>query len=204
MKRQRLQRLRETRQQTLEMVRGLSQDEIDFAPPGGWSVGQILDHLRRADLTYSGEIRRLIELKRSGKRPTITVGLAEMEFRVPWVPRSLLPLADIPLAVFNYFLPESAREFFLRNPVVPAESPAVLKPEAGGTKDDLIDGLRDSLSATELLFLQNLDLEFGELRYYHPLFGYNNAYDILRLMTAHEERHQKQLKRILQKASGRR
>lgn len=185
------------------MVRDLSQKDVDDMPEDGWSIGQLLDHLRRADVTYSGEIRRLIELRRSGKRPAVSVGLAEMEFSVPWVPKSVLPLADIPTAVFNYFLPNRAREFFLRNPIVPARSPAVLRPTAGGTKEDLVQGLRESLEQTERLFLENLDIRFEKLRYYHPLFGYNDAYDILRLMISHEERHQKQLEKMLTRVAGR-
>ncbi len=203
MRRKELQSLRETRERTLDMVRDLSQEHVDYAPEGGWSIGQLLDHLRRADAGNGGEIRRLIELERSGKRPAVNVGLAEMEFSVPWIPRSVLPLADVPTAVFNFFLPNRARRFFLSNPIVPAKSPAALKPATGGRKEELIQALRESLNRTERLFLENLDIRFERLRYYHPLFGYNNAYDILRLMISHEERHQKQLKKMLAQVPGR-
>ncbi len=193
MQRERLHRLRQTREATLSLVVDLSQEEIDDRSGDHWSIGQILDHLIRADATYGGEIRRLIELERAGKRPSIVVGLAEMEFAVPLIPKALLPAADVPMAVFNYFLPNRAREFFLRNPVVAAESPAALKPAEGRSKEDLVDGLRESLKSIELLFLENLDLDFTALHYYHPLFGYNDAYDILGLMRSHEQRHQKQM-----------
>lgn len=203
MKREPLQRLRQTRQTTLDMVQDLTQEEMDACAPGNWSIGQLLDHLRKADLTYGGEIQRLIDLERAGKQPAITVGLAEMEFSFPLFPKSLLPLADVPTAVFNFFLPNRLREFFLRNPIVPAESPVVLRPEPGGKKEELVENLRQSLDRTERLFFENLDLDFEEFRYYHPLFGYNNGYDILRLMIAHEQRHQKQLREMLADVSRR-
>ena len=202
MRREELRRLRQVRERTLGMVGDLSQAEIDDSPADGWSVGQLLDHLRRADITYGGEIRRLIDLERAGQRPAINVGLAEMEFPVPWIPKSVLPFADVPTAIFNFVLPNRVREFFLRNPIVPAESPPVLKPEAGHSKEELVQGLRESLSQTERLFLGNPDLRFEEFRYYHPLFGYNNAYDILRLLISHEERHQEQLRKMLAHASA--
>ena len=180
------------------MVEGLSQEILDVSPPEGWSIGQLLDHLRRADGTYGEKLCDLIELRRSGRRPAVTVGLTDMEFAVPLVPTPLLAVAEVPVAVFNYFLPETLRAFFLRNPIIPARAPAALTPESGRSKEELIEALRESMNRIELLFLENLDLDFASLRYYHPLFGYKNAYGILRLMTGHEQRHQKQLRALIE------
>jgi len=193
----RLEEVRKTRTETLEMVANLSQSEIEFSAEGQWSIGEVLDHLAKSDATYLREIEKLIDLKKRGKKPQIVVSLSKMEFGFPLIPKPLLPFADLPMAVFNYFLPNSARELILRNPVIPAEAPPVLRPESGKPKALLVEALEASLQRTERLFSDHPGMDFSTFRYYHPLFGYNDVYDILGLMASHEKRHQKQLRRLL-------
>ncbi len=194
----RLEEVRKTRTETLRMVENLSQSEIDFSAEGQWSIGEVLDHLAKSDSTYLREIEQLIELKQKGKKPQIVVTLSKMEFGFPLVPKPLLPFADLPIAVFNYFLPNSARELILRNPVIPAEAPAVLRPDAGKSKAQLVEALEFSLHRTENLFTDHPAMDFSTFRYYHPLFGYNDVYDILGLIASHEKRHQRQLRRLIE------
>jgi hypothetical protein len=116
-----------------------------------------------------------------------------MQIEVPFLPRFLMPLADVPVGLFNTLLPASLRELFLRSPILSAQAPAVLRPEAGRRREDLLADLRQTLEETERLFVDHRDVDLSELRYYHPLFGFNGLDGILGLMASHEERHQKQL-----------
>jgi hypothetical protein len=192
--RPRINDVRKVRRRTLEMLEPLTQAELDARETADrWSPGQIADHLIKANRMYLGEIHKLIALKRAGKRPEIYVRLSEMQFEVPFLPRFLMPLADVPVGLFNTLLPASLRELFLRSPILPAQAPAVLRPEAGRRREDLLADLRQTLEETERLFVDHGDVDLSELRYYHPLFGFNGLDGILGLMASHEERHQKQL-----------
>jgi hypothetical protein len=193
-----LKNVSDTRGRTLELVEPLPPEALEYRnAPDHWSAGEILDHLVKADSTYLGEIRKLIRLKRVGKRPLIFVTLSRMEFSLPLIPRFLLPLGDIPVGFFNLFLPKALRELALRYPVIRAESPEILRPRRDRRKRDLIAELRGLPEDVERLFQENSDIDFTELRYYHPLFGFNNAYDILGLMVSHERRHQRQLRGLV-------
>lgn len=199
---QRLGEVRRIREQTISMLEPLTQDQFDRRQAADqWSPGQIADHLVKANRMYLGEIQKLVDLKRAGRRPEIYVRLSEMQFEVPFLPRFVMPLADVPVGVFNYVLPSAFREMFLRSPIVPAQSPPVLRPRSGRSREQLLDDLKASLSETERLFVDNLDIDFGELRYYHPLFGFNGVDGILGLLASHEERHQKQLTKVLAAAA---
>ena len=194
---EKLEQARTTRSETLHLVEPLSQSQIDFAEEAQWSVGEVLDHLAKSDSTYLKQIDRLIDLKLKGRKPQIVVTLAQMEFGFPLVPKPVLPFVDLPVAVFNYFLPNSVRELILRNPAIPAESPAVLRPEGGKEKSRLVGALLQSLNRTERIFSDHPEMDFTEFRFYHPLFGYNDVYDIIGLMVSHERRHHKQLQRLI-------
>ena len=185
---------RDVRSQTLRMLRDLTQRQFDYRrKPDRWSAGEIADHLVKSNRMYLAEIQRLIDLKRSGRKPEIRVSLTDMQFQLPLVPGFLLPLAEVPVGVFNFFLPSMVREAFLRSPLIPAQSPPVLRPSAGRGRESLLADLENSQEETESLFAENRDLDFGEFRYYHPLFGFNGVDGILRLMVSHEQRHQVQL-----------
>jgi hypothetical protein len=49
------------------------------------------------------------------------------------------------------------------------------------------------------LFDGDLPEALPRVRVAHPLYGSNNAAQVVRLMAAHEERHQHQLRAILKK-----
>lgn len=197
----RLSEIVDVRGQTLALVRELTQEQFDHRPEADrWSAGEIVEHLTISNRRYLGEIRKLIELKRAGRRPEIYVRLSEMDFRVPFVPRALLPLADIPLGVFNYFLPNRLREIFLSTPIVPVDTAPILRPRTGLDRESLIQGLEASLEETRRLIQDNSALDFSTFRYYHPIFGFNGVEDILGLLASHERRHHSQLKEAIAKA----
>jgi hypothetical protein len=189
-----------TRERTFAMVADLNQSHLDYSPSADtWSAGEILDHLIRSDRSYRGEIKKLVDRARSGKTPTIQVSLSTMGFSLPLLPRSFLPLADVPVGFFNLFIPNIARETMLRNPWLRAEAPSELRPERNRPGDQLRRELQESLNEMSRLFQENADLNFSSFRHYHPLFGYNGVAGILRLLAAHEQRHQRQLAGLLQR-----
>jgi hypothetical protein len=194
----RLPDVQRVRGRTLAILHDLSQQELDCRPAAGkWSAGEVADHLIKSNQMHIREINKLVALKRAGQKPYISVGLSQMGVAIPLVPDALLPLAELPVGIFNYFVPNSVREFMLSHSFVPAQAPPILQPEARRDRAVLLSELSAELRRTEMLFSENDDLDFKEMRYYHPLFGLNTVDDILGLMTSHEERHQKQLKEIL-------
>lgn len=194
----RIGEIRAVREKTLSLLEPLSQQQMDRKEaPDRWSPGQVADHLVKSHRMYMAEIKKLIALKRAGREPEIRVRLSEMAFEVPFLPKFMLPLAEAPVSVFNYVMPAPLREMFLRSPIVPAQAPGVLRPTEGRPRDTLLQDLRDAMRETEELFVQNLDIDMTELRYYHPLFGFNGVDGILGLLASHEERHQKQLMKML-------
>ncbi|MGH7320089.1 MAG: DinB family protein, partial [Candidatus Rokuibacteriota bacterium] len=67
-----LRRLEQVRIRTLALVEGVSQEELDRRPAGGgWSVGEVLDHLLRAEAANREQIAALVELARAGREPLI-------------------------------------------------------------------------------------------------------------------------------------
>jgi hypothetical protein len=179
------------------MLREVSETDFDRRPSADkWSAGEVADHLIKSNRLYFGEINKLVELKLAGKEPRIVVRISEMDFDVPFVPRILTPFLDLPVALFNRFVPSGAREFLLSRPVVPFKAPPQLKPEARRGKTRLLAELEEELRRTERLFADNAQIAFDELKYYHPVFGFNGVDDILGLLISHEERHQKQLSTI--------
>lgn len=194
----RLSSVKKARTCTLAILQELDQEGFDFRPASEkWSAGEVADHLIKANRMYLTEIRKLIALKRAGKIPRISVGLTEMNIAVPLVPRVLLPLAELPVGMFNYFFPNRFRELLLSTPIVPAEAPPILRPEGGRDRELLLSELSEDLETTQRLFSDNSDLDFSEMQYYHPLFGFNTLNDILGLLASHEERHLKQLQGIV-------
>lgn len=194
----RLRQFRTTRERTVRLLQQVSEADFDRRPgSGGWSAGELADHLIKANRLYVGEINKLVELKRAGKPPRIAVRVADMDFTVPFVPRMLLPFFDLPVAMFNYFVPNGVREFILSRPLVPVQAPPMLKPDAQRGRPVLLAELDEELRRTERLFTDNAKIDFRTLKYYHPIFGFNDVDDILGLLSSHEERHQKQLQALL-------
>lgn len=193
-----LEGFRAARGRTLDMVTGLSQRQMDFAPrPGRWSAGEVLDHLLLADGVYRREIRELIELKRAGRTPRLSRSMVELNARPAFVPKALLPVFEIPLTLFGALLPRAAREFAMRSRLFRARNPDAATPRPGRPADALREELLGSLEETEALFEADPDIDYSELVHSHPLLGVNNVVQIVRFMATHERRHQEQLAEVL-------
>ena len=186
------------RARTLEMVRKLSQYQMDFAPaPGKWSVGEVLDHLilgQRLNLCYITEV---IGMKKAGHRPVLQLGFEDVDVSIAHVPKNILPALEVPFTVLNIFLPNKVRDLMTRYRLVPARNPRLTSPRRSRPADELRNELIDSLRETEALLESNADLDFSEMLIQHPLLGNNDVPGLLRFLALHEQRHQSQIESVL-------
>jgi len=193
-----LEELAASRARTLALVEGLSQERLDCVPrPGCWSIGEVLDHLLLTDAFYRGEIEQLIDLARSGQEPVLRRSLSELDISFAFMPRALLPWLDLPLTVMSAFVPRVLRDTLLRSRLLPARNPAVSTPRRNRPAAELRAELAASLASTQALFAHNADLDFRRLVHQHPLMGTNDALELLRILTLHEERHLDQIREAL-------
>jgi hypothetical protein len=193
-----LDELRATRERTLALTGGLTQVELDRPPArGGWTVGEVLDHVLLAEAVNRSHLARLVEMKRAGHRPELRLTFSDVNVSVAYVPRSVLPLLEGPLTMMNAFVPDCLRSYLTRNRLVPFRNPDQATPRRGRTAPRLRDDLIASLEETEALFRANPDLDDGEMVVQHPLLGRYDVPGLLRFMSAHEQRHQSQVADIL-------
>jgi len=184
---------------TLSMTTGLSQVQMDFSPGVGvWSVGEILDHLLLTDQIYRHEIAQLIDLARTGRRPFVSRTLVDFNISPAFIPRPLLPFSELPFRMFNLFMPRPVREFMFRYRLVPARNADIANPRKGRNISDLRGELESSIKQTTELLNANPGLNYRKLVFDHPLLGANNVLELLRILAAHELRHQDQIREILQ------
>jgi uncharacterized damage-inducible protein DinB len=192
-----LARLERVRARTLALVDGLSQEELDRqGSAGGWSVGEVLDHLLKAEEANRNDVRTLIELARSGRKPYLRRDLTSSGLGPAFVPRSLLPLLSLPASLMTLFLPISVRELMVRSRLFPARASEQMRPQAGRPAGELRTHLAASVGETRAVLAANADLDYHRMIYQHPFLGANDVADILRLTAAHEERHQDQIREI--------
>ncbi len=193
-----LQKSRSTRSRTLQLTDGLSQEELDYSSgPAVWSIGEVLDHLILTDGVYGKEIKELFELKASGKPPYLRRGFSDIDASILYIPKLLLPLAEIPFNVMNVFLPKAVRSFVIASRLIPAQAPGIAKPRPGRSKQALGDELKAGPDTMEELLASQPGLDPKEFTHYHPLLGENNVDDMLRFLTNHEVVHQKQIAELI-------
>jgi len=189
---------RGTRCKTLGMVEGLSDERLGRRPaPDRWSIGEILDHMVLAEALYRDDIDRLIALARDGRRPSIRRTFRDIDVSILFIPRSLLPLLEVPFSVIGAFVPRAVREALARARWLPVQNPTVAEPRPGRPGAELRRELETSLEATERRFAAAGDLSWDEMTVSHPLLGTNDVPSLVRLMDRHEQRHQDQLREVL-------
>ncbi|MCA1632289.1 MAG: DinB family protein [Acidobacteria bacterium] len=193
-----LEEFRATRAHTLASSDGLTQSQLDYSPArGGWSAGEVLDHMLLAEGTNRNQIERLIEMARAGRRPELNLTFSDVNVSIAYLPRFVLPLFETPLTIMNMFVPDGLRSYLTRNRLVPFQNPDVAAPRCGREAQRLRDDLADSLRETEALLQNNPDLDYGGMVVRHPLLGRYDVPGLLRFMSAHEQRHQSQMADIL-------
>jgi len=193
-------RFRDTRSATLDLARELTQEQLEFSSSTRkWSVGQVLDHLVRVDEVFREEYD---ELLRRWRKRRGGVGLfrtlSDTGFSLPLVPDVLLPLFDVPIAMAGVLIPRQVRQAVFSNRAVPAQAPGRIKPRKGRQGDDLRRELSEFQEYLEGFFADNPDVEWQRLRYYNPLCGFTNLPGVMSFIASHEERHQGQIREILE------
>jgi len=193
-----LDRVRIIRKATLGLLAGLSQQQVDFSPaPGKWSIAQIVDHLTLTDGLYQPVFRQMIERARAGNEDVFHIDIREMDPTVGYIPRAVMPFVAPAFSLFSTLVPHPVREAVLRLPLVPSGAPTRSMPRSGLTADQLRANLAEAFEATERLVESGLPPAFERMRAEHPVLGVNTPAEFLDLMSAHEERHQRQICAVL-------
>jgi hypothetical protein len=195
---QSLEMLGLARAETLRLCAGLTQQQSDFSPGvGKWSIGEVLDHLLLAEKLFRGIYLKLIQMQKSGQRPVIRVGFDEVNTRIGYIPKAVMPMLEIPFTMMNLFIPTAVREVMTQFRILPAQNPDAAAPQNGKPVDELHSALTVSYEETAALLRANPGLNYREMRYIHPLMGDNNVLQSLRIVALHERRHQGQIRDIL-------
>lgn len=189
-----LERLRAARADTLALLAELDQPALDARPdPERWSLGEIFDHLVRADEMFLAEIRVLADRQRRGRTPLVVRGLDAVGAPFGSWPLPLRLPMEGTVAFWNLFTPPVVREWLLGQRGLRAEAPEMLRPHPGRAKEALAADLEASLDeVAELVAADDLDL--GVAVYYSPVVGFTNAFGLVRLLAQHDRRHQGQIR----------
>jgi hypothetical protein len=159
------------RKELLQSFAGVPRDRLSQrASPDGWSVAEILEHLRMVE----AGVARLIE-KRAGRARE--AGLGEDKST-----ESVLPSFD----------QHSAR---LDN--LAMQAPATVQPRANVDISEALEGLESSREALRAAAVVASGLSLGEIKQTHPLLGELDLYQWLIFVGQHEGRHRKQIERTL-------
>lgn len=194
-----LELLRVTRADTLHLTGGLTQEQADFTHGAGkWSAGEVMDHLMLAENVYRNTISELILLAHAGKRTVINGTFKEVNVSIAYIPKAALPFLEVPLSLFNLFVPPFVREILTEFPVLPTQDPDVAHPRQGRPVGVLRETMRTSYEKTAALFTGNPGLDYKRMRYRHPLLGDNNVLGLIRIVAFHERRHQSQLRTLFE------
>jgi uncharacterized damage-inducible protein DinB len=182
------------RASTLKLVAPLSQAQFDFTPkPGTWSIGEVVDHILLAEALYREEIGRLIELKRSGRRPYLRRTFDDVNVAPLHLPIVVLNWMSVPLTVMNAFMPAIVRDLATEYRVLPTRNPDRTTPRPRRDATVLRAELVTSQAGMQALLSANADLDMREMVSEHPLTGASSVPDILAFLARHERRHQRQI-----------
>jgi hypothetical protein len=161
----------ERRKELLESFAGVSGDRLcQRATPEGWSVAEILDHLRMVE----AGVARLITKRVAQAREA---GLGEERSTAPVLPS---------------FDQHSAR---LESAVM--QSPATVVPRANVDISEAVEGLEGSREALRAAAVSANGLSLGEIKHTHAILGELDLYQWLIFVGQHEGRHKRQIERTL-------
>ena len=161
----------ERRKELLQSFAGIPGDRLcRRATAEGWSVAEILEHLRMVE----AGVARLIT-KRVGQARE--AGLGEERST-----DSVLPS----------FEQHSAS---LDNAVM--QAPATVHPRPNIDINEAVEGLESSREALRAAAMSGNGLSIGEIKHTHPILGELDLYQWLIFVGQHEGRHKKQIERTL-------
>jgi uncharacterized damage-inducible protein DinB len=195
-------RFRLVREQTLTILAQVNAEQALWSPRKGvWSIAQIADHLLLSEEMYREQFRRLIQMAREGKGSTIEISLREVDVALAAIPREVIPFLELPLRMFNLFVPHVLRETMVRYPILAALNPRSSQPRDGLIVGKLREDLAEALAETESFFQTPMPSNIHELTINHPILGNNTIPQLFRIVIAHEERHQGQMSDVRAHAS---
>jgi len=184
---------------TVALIADLTQEQSDFFPgPGVWSIGQNVEHLLLTERLYCTQFRNLIALARKGGDTNLALTFEHIDTSLAFIPRDIMPLFSVPLNIFNAFVPRALRETMFRVPLIAATNPTSSEPAPWKTVVDLRARSISSLAGTEKIFEDELPPNLKEMTLSHPLLGTNTVVEIFGIITAHEERHHGQIRRVME------
>jgi hypothetical protein len=162
----------EKRKELLDSFAGVDGDRLcRRTPADGWSVAEVLEHLRMVE----AGVARLIT-KRVGQARE--AGLGEEKSAA-----SVMPSFDKYAAM-------------LEGAVL--TSPATVQPRANVDISEALEGLEGSREALRAAVVTANGLAIGEIKHTHPVLGEIDLYQWLIFLGQHENRHRKQIERTLQ------
>ena len=195
-------RFRLVREQTLTILAQVNAEQALWSPRKGvWSIAQIADHLLLSEEMYREQFRRLIQMAREGRGSTIEISLREVDVALAAIPREVIPFLELPLRMFNLFVPHVLRETMVRYPILAALNPRSSQPRDGLNVGKLREDLAEALAETESFFRTPMPPNIHELTINHPILGNNTIPQLFRIVIAHEERHQGQMSDVRAHAS---
>ncbi|RMH23326.1 MAG: DinB family protein [Acidobacteria bacterium] len=190
--------LKPNRQQTLELVADLSQEQLDFSPaPGRWSVGEVLDHLILTEAINRADVEELIARAEAGESTVLRRTFADLDVSIAPIPKRLLPLFEIPFSLMSAVTPKSVTERLAAARWIPFKNPEAATPRPGRPGEELRRELEASCDALVQLIEAHPDLDYAKLIIRHPLLGTNSVVDLLRFVVNHERRHREQIKDVM-------
>lgn len=189
------------RGRTLDLTATVSDEQAEKRErPGTWSIAEVLDHLVQTEVAFRSYLRHALEHARAGGKGKIRIGFREVDTRLRPLPGSWMPLLAPVLFLLHAVTPFSTRLAVMRKPgLVRAAAPKVAKPIGARTLAELRTDLAAEMRETAALFEGDLPAALPRVRASHPLYGSNSVAQVVRMMAAHEERHQYQLRAILKK-----
>ena len=145
-----IDRFREVREKTLAILANLTTAQASWSPRNGaWSIAQIVDHLLLTEQMYREQFERVIQMSSEGKGSSIEISLDEVDVGFAAIPRGVVSLFEVPMRMFNLFVPHVVRETMVRYSIVSSLNPRKSQPREGLVLGKLRQDLVSSLGETE-------------------------------------------------------
>lgn len=187
-------RFHTVRENTLAALAEVSTEQALWSPREGvWSISQIADHLLRSEDLYREQFYRLIRMAKEGRNTPVQISLREIDSSFAGIPRDVMQFFELPARMLNLFVPHAVREMIIRYPLVSALNPTASEPRPGRPIGEISADMAASLTQTENLLRAPLPSNVEGPSIDHPIMGRNNIPQLLRIVIAHEERHQGQI-----------
>lgn len=169
------------RLETLDATRA-----AERSAPDAWSVTQIVEHLALIQEQMTKLFQKLLQKAEAG-RHAAAAAMPGLDERAG---ASTAPA----------FAPFSLDELIERGRDRKFDAPESVRPQGGLSLLDALARLRDARARFLELRPRLEQIDLASLHFPHPLFGPLNLYQWLAFIGTHEERHLRQIERLLESA----